>query len=109
MGLPTWDKPSYACLSSRFPYGTPIIKDDLQRIEEAEKFLKELQFKQVRVRHYKDTARIEVGKNEMKKIFENGMMDKITEKLQQLGYVYVTLDLKGYRTGSMNEVLTGKL
>ena len=102
-GLSTWDKPSYACLASRFPYGTSITRESLKKVDIAEKFLKDLGFKQVRVRHYKDIARIEVEKKEMNKIFEDGIMDKITGKLEELGYIYVTLDLKGYRTGSMNE------
>lgn len=103
IGLSTWNKPSYACLSSRFPYGTSITIDDLRRIDDSERFLKELGFKQVRVRHYNKIARIEVEKEEMKKIFEDGIIDKILDKLEKSGYVYVTLDLKGYRSGSMNE------
>lgn len=103
IGLSTWNKPSYACLASRFPYGTSITIDDLRRIDDSERFLKELGFKQVRVRHYNKIARIEVEKEEMKKIFENGIIDKILDKLEKSGYVYVTLDLKGYRSGSMNE------
>lgn len=103
IGLSTWNKPSYACLASRFPYGTSITIDDLRRIDDSERFLKELGFKQVRVRHYNKIARIEVEKEEMKKIFEDGIIDKILDKLEKSGYVYVTLDLKGYRTGSMNE------
>lgn len=105
MGLPAWDKPAFACLSSRFPYGHKITREKLQSVDKAEQYLIDLGFKQVRVRHHGDTARIEVSAHERGKFFDASLMDKIYETFRQLGFVYVTLDLKGYRTGSMNEVI----
>jgi uncharacterized protein len=105
MGLPTWDKPAYACLASRFPYGTPITKDALTRIDEAERFLREIGFRQLRVRHYGDTARIEVEPQDIRRIASEEVRPQVVAKLKALGYVYVTLDLEGYRMGSMNAVL----
>lgn len=103
LGLPTWNKPSYACLSSRFPYGMQITREKLKVIAEAETFLKSLGISQLRVRHHEQIARIEVIDEEMDIIFHN--RHKIVGKLKELGYNYITLDLQGYRTGSMNEVL----
>jgi len=103
LGLPTWDKPSLACLASRFPYGTRITSDKLEVVDEAEEFLRNLGLHQLRVRHHDDIARIEVTQEEMGTLLQN--REKVVEKLKALGYRYVTLDLKGYRTGSMNEVL----
>lgn len=102
-GLPTWDKPSMACLASRIPYGTRLDEGVLGIVKEAEKYLKSLGFKQLRVRHHDCIARIEVDRESAGKIMEKGMMDSIVKKFEDLGYVYVTLDLKGYRPGSMNE------
>lgn len=109
MGLETWDKPSFACLASRIPYGQKITKEKLSVIDEAEQFLIDLGFKQVRVRHHGEIARIELSTNEMPKIFENELSEKIYNKLKQLGFIYVTLDLKGYQMGSMNSVLDEKI
>ena len=103
LGLGTWDKPSYACLSSRIPYGTRITTDILKKIEAGEKFLQSLGFKQLRVRHHGHIVRIEVDKTAIGQAMQQ--MDKISRKFEELGYTYVTLDLKGYRTGSMNAVL----
>jgi pyridinium-3,5-biscarboxylic acid mononucleotide sulfurtransferase len=109
MNLPTWDKPAFACLSSRFPYGQKITKEKLEVIDKMEQFLMDLGFRQVRVRHHGDIARIEVSADERPKFFDTDLMDRIHEKFGQFGFVYVALDLKGYRTGSMNEVIdTGK-
>lgn len=105
MNLPTWNKPSFACLSSRVPYGQEITKEKLNMIEKSEQFLLDHGFRQVRVRHHGDIARIEVAPEEREKFFDLGLMDSVSQKLQELGFKYVTLDLKGYRTGSMNEVL----
>lgn len=106
LGLPTWDKPSMACLSSRFPYNTPITPEALRQVEEAENFLRSLGFRQLRVRHHGDTARIEVEPESLSRLADNGVREKIIEKFKSLGYHYVTADLQGYRTGSMNEVLS---
>jgi uncharacterized protein len=105
-GLKTWNKSSLACLSSRVPYGSEITLKKLKMIEEAEQFLLDLGFQQVRVRHHGEIARIEVSPDEREKIFNVELMNKISAKLKKIGFKYVTLDLSGYRTGSMNEVLT---
>jgi uncharacterized protein len=105
MDLPTWDKPVLACLASRFPYGEKITKEKLAMIESLEQYLKDCGFRQVRVRCHGDVARIEVAADERNKFFDTGFMDKVDEKSKEKGFVYVALDLKGYRTGSMNEVI----
>jgi uncharacterized protein len=106
LGLPTWDKPSFACLSSRFPYGMPIDREKLKKIDKAESFLRKLGLKVFRVRLIdENTVRIETGKEEFKKFFEDDFRVKVVNELKKLGFIYITLDLEGYRTGSMNEVL----
>jgi uncharacterized protein len=107
LDLPTWDKPSFACLSSRFPYGTGITRENLTRIDSAETFLRDAGFKFFRVRfHDEKTARIEVGAREIRRLLDDSLRERLVEHLKTLGFVYVTLDLQGYRTGSMNEVLS---
>ena len=103
MGLETWDKPSFACLASRFPYGTEITLDRLEIVEKSENLLKRLGFKQFRVRYYKEIAKIEVLKEDFKKIIENSEM--INTEFKKNGFKYITLDIQGYRSGSLNEVL----
>lgn len=105
LGLPTWDKPSYACLASRIPYGEKITKEALKAINDGESYLRSLGFRQLRVRHHGNLARIEVEKTDIHKIIGQDFINKITKKFEELGYLYVTIDLKGYRIGSMNEVL----
>jgi uncharacterized protein len=105
LDLPQWDKPSLACLSSRIPYGTRITRDILDRIQQAENCLHGLGFRQVRVRHHGDTARIELDKNDFSRMLNNDFADRVVASLKELGYTYVSLDLAGYRTGSMNEGL----
>jgi pyridinium-3,5-biscarboxylic acid mononucleotide sulfurtransferase len=102
-GLPNWDKPSLACLASRIPYGSEVTVEKLNQIAEAERFLHSLGFTQLRVRHHDKIARIELLKNEIPRLYENGLTDKITAKLKEIGFTYVTVDLQGYRSGSMNE------
>ena len=104
--LKTADLPSMACLASRFPYGEEINKEALRRIEAAEDFIKRQRVSQVRVRCHGNIARVEVGKEDIKRFVNKKFCDKITERLKQLGFNYVTLDLEGYRTGSLNEVLS---
>jgi pyridinium-3,5-biscarboxylic acid mononucleotide sulfurtransferase len=104
LGLTTWNKPSFACLSSRIPYGTRIEKWKIDQLDEGEHFLIQLGLYQVRVRHHDKIARIEVMPDEIHKVIEH--RDAIYEKFSKLGFAYVTLDLQGYRTGSMNEVLS---
>jgi pyridinium-3,5-biscarboxylic acid mononucleotide sulfurtransferase len=109
MGLPTWDKPAFACLSSRFPYGHQITRAKLQMVDKAEQYLMDLGFRQVRVRHHGDMARIEISPRERSRFVDAHLMDKIYEKFKELGFAYTALDLKGYRTGSMNEVIDTKM
>ena len=105
MGLPTWDKPAMACLSSRVPYGERISREKLEQIDRAEQLLRELGYRQVRVRHHGDIARIELAPEDMARFFAEGLADPIGRRVKELGFQYVTLDLQGYRSGSMNEVL----
>jgi pyridinium-3,5-biscarboxylic acid mononucleotide sulfurtransferase len=105
LGLPTWDKPSFACLASRFPYGEEITEDGLKRVDQAEDLLFGLGFKQVRVRHYGNLARIEILKEEMTRLMDDSLREEVVSHLKGLGYRYITLDLQGFRSGSMNEVL----
>jgi len=104
-GLPTWDKPSSPCLSSRFPYSQRITKDALRRVEKAEEFLREIGFHEVRVRDHDGVARIEVGENEIDLVLIPERKILISEKLKSLGYRFVSLDLDGYRMGSMNRTI----
>lgn len=104
-GLPTWDKPAMACLSSRIPYGTPVTVETLERIGAAEAFLRSLGFHQLRVRHHGDVARIELEMDEMAVLMGGGNRERVVERFKELGYKYVTLDLAGFRSGSMNETL----
>jgi len=103
MGLPTWDKPAFACLASRFPYGIEITKSRLEKVEKAEDFVRKIGVKQFRVRYHEDVARIEVLKTDFETVLKNS--DVITKRFKELGFKYVTLDIEGYRTGSLNEVL----
>lgn len=106
LGLRSWDKPSFACLSSRFPYGEKITREKLAQIEQAEQHLLDLGFRQVRVRHHGPIARIEVEEREINRIMEEKTRLDIHAFLKSLGFAYICLDMKGYRTGSMNETLT---
>lgn len=103
LGLFTWDKPSFACLSSRFPYGTEITVDRLKRIGSCEDTLRELGFSQFRVRYHGEVARIEIPEGEMSLLLNKNVKDKLLEVFKREGFTYVTLDIEGYRTGSMNE------
>lgn len=105
--LPNWDKPSFACLSSRFPYGTHITPELLARVDGCEKFLRSLGFRQFRVRHHDTVARIEVPLEDMGRVLEQ--REAIYTRFRELGYTYVTLDLEGYRQGKMNDTLTPSL
>jgi len=105
MDIPAWNKPSCACLASRFPYGTGISEKTLKQVACAEGFLKNLGFSQVRVRHHNDLARIEILRQEMHALLDEKTMNDIITFFNKTGYTYVTIDLDGYRTGSMNEVL----
>ena len=106
LGLPSWDKPALACLSSRFPYGQEITPEKLRQVTLAEEFLRAEGFRQVRVRHHGNIARLEVGPQELERAFE--MREEISTELRDAGFLYVTLDLGGYKSGSLNAVLESK-
>ena len=106
MDLPVWDKPAQACLSSRIPYGTPVSVEALTRIAQAEEFLRGLGLKQLRVRHHGTVARIEVPPEDFASLLSDEIRTEITIRFKAIGYPYVTLDLNGFRSGSMNEVLS---
>lgn len=103
--LPTWDKQSFACLSSRFVYGETISREKLGMVDKAEQLLLDLGFHQVRVRIHGTMARIEIMPEEFSKLISDDVRNKITTSFRSFGFTYVTMDLTGYRTGSMNEVL----
>ena len=105
MDLPTWDKPAQACLSSRIPYGTMVTVEALTRIAQAEEYLHDLGIKQLRVRHHDTVARIEVEAEDFLTLVDEEVRQNVVEKFREIGYSYVTLDLQGFRSGSMNEVL----
>jgi pyridinium-3,5-biscarboxylic acid mononucleotide sulfurtransferase len=105
MGLPNWNKPAAACLSSRIPYGTPVTAETLARIEAAEAVLRAEGLRQFRVRHHDAVARIEVPREEWPALLADGVLDRLIPAIKATGYLYVTLDLQGFRSGSMNEML----
>lgn len=104
-GLPTWDKPAMACLSSRIPYGIPVTVEALDQIGAAELFIRRLGVREVRVRHHNEIARIETDREGMRILTDEANRAAVVSKLRELGYLYVTLDLAGYRSGSLNEAL----
>jgi pyridinium-3,5-biscarboxylic acid mononucleotide sulfurtransferase len=101
--LPNWDKPALACLSSRIPYGSEVTLEKLNQIAEAERYLRSLGFSQLRVRHHDKIARIELLQSEIPRLVSNGLMALVTSRLKEIGFTYVTVDLQGFRSGSMNE------
>ncbi|MDD2190294.1 MAG: ATP-dependent sacrificial sulfur transferase LarE [Eubacteriales bacterium] len=105
LSLPTWAKQSFACLSSRFPYGQKITTEKLRMVDEAEQLLMDMGFHQIRVRHHETLARIEIGEEQFSKIMEKENRDLIYARFKEIGFTYVSLDLAGYRTGSMNETI----
>ncbi len=107
-GLPFWDRPAAACLSSRIPYGTPVTVETIKTIETGEEAVKALGFRQFRVRFHGELARIEISRDELPKALDLEMAGKLTAIFKALGFHYVTLDLEGYRQGSLNSVLTGQ-
>jgi uncharacterized protein len=104
-GLELWDKPASACLSSRIEYGRPVTRENLTQVEQAEEALHSLGFRQVRVRHHGNLARIEIARADMPRALNMDVLDSITEALRRIGFLYITLDTQGYRSGSMNDVL----
>jgi pyridinium-3,5-biscarboxylic acid mononucleotide sulfurtransferase len=105
LGLPTWDKPSFACLSSRFQYGDRITPEKLRQVDAAEAFIRSLGFRQFRVRHHDRLARLEVDRAEMAKLWDDGLRETIVKRLRELGFIYVALDLAGFQSGSANLLL----
>ena len=105
MDLPTWDKPSFACLSSRIPQGMPVTLETLARIEAAEDVLRRQGFRQFRVRHHDTIARVELGQDEISRMIDPAVRTEVVAQIKRIGYTYVTLDLAGYRTGSMHEAV----
>ncbi len=106
-GLSTWDRPAAACLSSRVPYGTPVTVETIQTIEQGEEAIRALGFRQFRVRFHGELARIEIARDELPRALTVEMAQELTAIFKQLGFLYVTLDLEGYRQGSLNAVLSG--
>ncbi|HWB83855.1 MAG TPA: ATP-dependent sacrificial sulfur transferase LarE [Bryobacteraceae bacterium] len=107
-GLPTWDRPASACLSSRIPYGTPVTIENVKTVEAGEEEIKALGFRQFRVRFHGEVVRIEIARDELERALTLDMANRLTAIFKQLGFKYVTLDLEGYRQGSLNEVLNLK-
>ncbi|MDR1972935.1 MAG: ATP-dependent sacrificial sulfur transferase LarE [Treponema sp.] len=106
-GLPTWDKPAFACLASRIPYGERIDREKLGRVERAEDALREAGFRQMRVRLHGDIARIEVAPQERPRFFDEALLDSLSRKFKSLGFLYVALELEGYVQGNLNRALQG--
>jgi len=109
MGLPNWDRPSEACLASRFPYGERITHEKLGQVEQAESIVRELGCRQVRVRHHGKVARIEVLPDDMARLLDPAARQNLVAQFKKIGFHYVTLDLQGYRTGSMNEPIAAEI
>ncbi len=105
LGLPTWDKPSFACLSSRFQYGDRITAENLRRVDAAEEYVRSLGFRQFRVRHHDRLARLEIPLDEMGRLWEEGRREAIVARFRELGYLYVAVDLAGFQSGSANLLL----
>jgi len=109
LGLSTWDKPAMACLSSRIPYGQAVTEKKLLMIEQAEDILLAMGFKQLRVRHHGDIARIEFSKEDIARFFSNGLADNVQKQFANIGFNYTTVDIAGYKSGRLNEALDKKL
>jgi uncharacterized protein len=104
-GLPTWDKPASPCLSSRIAYGTPVTIERLQTVESGEEIMRTLGFREFRVRHHDQLVRLEIAPAELERALSRQIVDELARRFRALGFRYVTLDLHGYRTGAMNEIL----
>lgn len=105
LGLKTWDKPPYACLLTRIPYGNELKEEDFVKIENAEKYMMSIGFRAVRVRCHEDLARVEVDRHDRSKLFNEELLDTIAQNIKDCGFKYVALDLQGYRVGSFNETI----
>jgi len=109
LGLPTWDRPASPCLSSRFPYGTRITLEGLEQVERGERLLHAMGFRVARVRHHGEVARLEVEQREIARLLEPATRESVDRELRKLGFRFVTVDLKGFRSGSLNEGLSDLL
>jgi uncharacterized protein len=107
-GLPTWDKPASPCLSSRIAYGTPVTIERLRVVERGEEIMREMGFRQFRVRHHDELVRLEIAPEELDCALRREVVDELARRFRALGFRYVTLDLHGYRTGAMNEILESR-
>ena len=105
VNLPTWDKPASPCLSSRIAYGTPVTIERLSKIDRGEEILREFGFREFRVRHHDSLVRLEISALEMDRVLKKDVIEELAARFRELGFKYVTLDLQGFRSGSMNEVL----
>src|SRR4029079_14493764 len=105
VNLPTWDKPASPCLSSRIAYGTPVTIERLSKIDRGEEILREFGFREFRVRHHDSLVRLEISALEMDRVLKKDVIEELAARFRELGFMYVTLDLQGFRSGSMNEVL----
>jgi uncharacterized protein len=105
-GLPTWDQPASACLSSRIPYGSPVTAEKLRMIDQGEEMMRALGFSQTRVRHHGEIARIEIAREEMPGALTLEMFERLSREFKRIGFRFVAVDVDGYRTGALNEVLT---
>jgi len=108
LGLPTWDKPAFACLSSRFQYGDAITAEKLRQVDAAEAFLRGLGFRQFRVRHHDRVARLEIPREDMPRLWEDGRHEQIVKRFREIGYHFVAVDLLGFQSGSANLLLRTK-
>jgi uncharacterized protein len=106
LGLPTWNQPASACLSSRIPYGSTVTVEKLRMIDQGEEVMRALGFSQTRVRHHGEIARIEIAREELSKVFSEEMFDRLSREFKRIGFRFVAVDVDGYRTGALNEVLT---
>jgi uncharacterized protein len=109
VNLPTWNKPASPCLSSRIAYGTTVTIERLRKVDRGEEILREFGFREFRVRHHDTLVRLEIAPEEMDRVLNKEVLKQLAQRFRDLGFKYVTLDLQGYRSGSMNEVLTGKV
>lgn len=107
-GLSVWDKPQSACLASRIPYGSAVTPEKLRQIDQAESFLRSLGFTQLRVRHHDQIARIELPVADMSRVINNGIREQINRRFREIGFLFVTLDVAGFQSGSMNAMLKGR-
>ena len=106
VGLPTWDKPASPCLASRLAYGTPVTIERLATVDQGETILRDLGFREFRVRHHENIVRLEIAPSEMDRVLRREVVDELARRFRELGFQYVTLDLHGFRSGAMNEVLS---